>query len=241
MTTGIYQEDLSAAHASGFSDLSLAGGRLVLDALHASGITRGTVVDLGCGSGEWVRLAASHGFDAVGVDVSPHMTGLAVVDASSATFVTASLWEVDITAPVVAVTALGEALTYGTPRLPTAADLLALCRRVKGALVPGGVFAFDVIVSGPPMRYRTWTEVPGHTILVDVDEEPSTATLTRSIAVFAQDGATYRRSDERHVIRIYEQREIEQSLASAGFSWTTMQAYGDVTLGPRRLAFMARR
>lgn len=238
--TDFYGSDLAAAHASGFSDLSLAGGRLVLDVLHESGLTRGTIVDLGCGSGEWVRLAASHGFDAVGVDVSPHMTGRAA-GASSATFVTASLWDFDIVGPAVAVTAFGEALTYGTPRLPTAADLLALFRRVSRALVPGGLLAFDVIMPGEPMRYRRWTDLADHTILVDVEEDPATATVTRSIVVFARDGEAYHRSDERHIVRIYDQADIEQALASAGLSWTTMQAYGETALGPRRLAYIARR
>lgn len=238
---GFYQQDLAAAHAAGFSDLSLAGGRIVLEALRASGLTRGTIVDLGCGSGEWVTLAAGCGFDAVGVDVSTHMIQRAAAGTASARFVSASLWDVDLPAPAVAVTAFGEALTYGAPQLPTAADLLVLCKRVRAALVPGGVFAFDVIVSGEPMRYRAWTDAADHTVLVDVTEDQAAATLTRDIVVFARDGSGYRRSDERHVVRVYELRDIEQALASAGLSWSTARAYGDVALGTRRLAFVARR
>lgn len=244
--TGFYQRDLAAAHAAGFSGLSLAGGALVLDSLRASGMSSGAVVDLGCGSGEWATLAATHGFDVVGVDVSADMIELARARTPGARFVTASLWDYEITGPVVAVTAFGEALTYGAPVLPTAADLLALCRHVSVALVPGGVFVFDVIVKGDPMRYRTWMDGDDHAVLVDVSEDQPNSTLTRSVVVFARDVAVsreplYRRSYERHVVRVYEQPDVEQALASAGLSWTTMPAYRDLALGPRRLAFIARR
>lgn len=239
--THLYQKDLAAAHAAGFAGLSLAGGTVVLDALRAARLDHGTIVDLGCGSGEWVHRAVAHGFDAVGVDVSVEMIALARARTDSARFATSTLWDFQIPGPVVAVTAFGEALTYGAPALPNSTDLRALCRHVSAALVQGGVFVFDVILAGEPMRYRNWTDAAGHTILVDVEEDPAASTLTRSITVFAREGTTFRRSDERHVVRVYKQRDIEQALASTGFSWTTMQAYGDVALGPRRLAFMARR
>lgn len=41
-----------------------------LAALFESGTVRGRVLDIGCGTGEHVLLAASHGLDATGVDVS---------------------------------------------------------------------------------------------------------------------------------------------------------------------------
>lgn len=240
---GFYNRALASAHAAGFSDLSLSGGALVLNALHHTWLHAGTILDLGCGSGEWVHLAVARGYEAVAVDVSEDMAALARSRVPSAQFVTGSLWDYDIAGPFVAVTALGEALTYGTPELPTIADLAALFARVSRALVPGGVFVFDVIVPGDAMQYRNWTEIDGHTILVDVDEDTASATLTRSIVVFTRDpdGHTWRRSDERHVVRVYEQHDIEQALASAGLTWTTTKAYGDVALGPRRLAFLARR
>jgi len=46
-------------------------------ALFESGTVRGRVLDIGCGTGEHVLLAASHGLDATGVDVSAAAVGMA--------------------------------------------------------------------------------------------------------------------------------------------------------------------
>lgn len=238
---GFYEKDLAAAHAAGFSDLSLAGGAVVLEVLRRSALTSGAVVDLGCGAGEWVHHASASGFAALGVDVSEAMLDLARGRQSKARFVRSSLWAFELPAPLVAVTAFGEALNYAAPELPSASDLSVLVGRVARSLEPGGVFAFDVVLSGEPMRYRSWREEGDRTILVDVSEDQDAAVLQRAITVFSRHGDAYRRSDERHVVRVYDPGDVERALSGAGLSWTTAAAYGDVALGPRRAAYVARR
>ncbi len=237
---GFYDKELAAAHAAGFSELSLAGGAVVLEALGHSGLTSGAIVDLGCGAGEWARDAADRGFAALGVDVSEAMLDLARAGGSQARFVRASLWDVELPASAVAVTAFGEALNYAAPELPSAPDLAALFVRVARSLAPRGVFAFDLLLSGEPMRYRSWREEGDRTILVDVSEDQDAAVLQRAITVFSRQGDAYRRSDERHIVRVYDRGDVERALSGAGLSWTTAAAYGDVALGPRRAAFVAR-
>ncbi len=238
---GFYEADLAAAHAAGFSDVSLAGGAVVLDALEVAGLNTGAIVDLGCGAGEWACLASERGFDVVGVDVSKAMLALARAHGSSARFVTTSLWDFALPTPVIAVTAFGEALNYGTPTLPSASDLVVLFGRIARSLAFGGVFAFDVLLSGAPMHYRSWREVGDRTILVDVNEDPTAAALVRAIQVFTREGDTYHRSEERHVVRVHRRADVEQALSEAGLSWATSAAYGDATLGARRAAYVARR
>ena len=239
--SGFYGKDLAAAHAAGFSGPSLAGGVLVLDTLRQSGLNTGSIVDLGCGSGEWARLAAAGGFDVTGVDVSAAMLDLARAHGSPARFVSSSLWDFELPVPAVAVTAFGEALNYGAPSLPSVSDLAALVRRVATSLASGGVFAFDVLLSGEPMRYRSWRDEGDRSILVDVIEDPDSATLTRSIVLFTREGQNYRRSEEQHAVRIYNRPDVERALTDAGVSWAASTAYGDVALGPRRAAYVARR
>lgn len=157
-----------------------------------------------------------------------------------ARFIRSSLWSYELEAPLVAVTAFGEALNYGTPALPDAADLSNLAKRVSEVLVRGGVFGFDVLVNGEPMCYRSWTERNDRAVLVDVGEEPTTATLTRSIVVFSKQVDGYRRSEERHVVRIFDQRDVERAISDTGLSYEISNAYGDRALGPRRIAVIAR-
>jgi SAM-dependent methyltransferase len=228
-------------HASGFSGLSLAGGALVLDRLRRSGLSSGPIVDLGCGAGEWAGLASASGFDAVGVDVSRAMIELARSRFPSVRFVTGSLWEFELAMRLSAVTAFGETLNYGVRSLPSAAGLAELFRRVGASLVSGGVFAFDVVVGGEEMRYRSWTDETEYTVLVDVSEDLAAARLTRSISVFTREPDCYRRSDEVHVLRVYDDVQIERALSAAGMSFLRSDAYGAFALGPRRAAFVAAR
>jgi SAM-dependent methyltransferase len=239
--TGFYDEDLAAAHAAGFGELSLAGGEVVFAELAGSDLRGGSIVDLGCGSGEWAALAASRGFDVTGVDVSAAMLDIARSRGSSARFVNASLWDYGLQGPYVAVTAFGEALNYGTPDLPDARWLAALFGRVARALEPGGVFAFDVIVAGEPMRYRSWIEQEGRLLLVSVVEDSEAASLERSIVVLSAEGDGYRRSDERHIVRVYEREEVARALSDSGLSASISDAYGRHVLGPRRVAVVARK
>jgi SAM-dependent methyltransferase len=238
--SGFYDHDLAVVHSSGFVDLSLAGGALVLEELRRSGLAGGLLVDLGCGAGEWAGLASAGGLEVIGVDVSADMIELARSQAPRARFVTASLWDFELPSPVSAVTAFGEALSYGTPGLPSPEDLAALFDRVARSLVPGGVFAFDVLVSGEPMRYRSWTDEADYTVLVDVDEDPPSASLSRRIIVFSRRQGEYRRSDELHVLRVYDTQEIGRALSAAGMSYAASGSYSGFALGPRRAAFVAR-
>jgi SAM-dependent methyltransferase len=238
---GFYETDLAAAHSASFSELSLAGGSVVLDALLDSGISQGAIVDLGCGSGEWTALASSRGFEVTGVDVSTAMLELARARVPSARFVRSSLWEYELPSPLVAVTALGEALNYGTPALPSIHAFSALAERVARVLVSGGVFVFDLLVGGEPMRYRSWVERDGRAVLVEVDEDTASSALTRSIVVFTEQSGSYRRTAERHLVRVYDLADVERAISQAGLSHTLSEAYGDRELGPRRVACIARK
>jgi SAM-dependent methyltransferase len=237
--SGFYEHDLARIHAAGYSDLSLAGGQTVLERLAATGVRTGEILDLGCGAGEWANKAVAAGFDVVGVDVSDAMLELARSNAPSARFLAASLWGFEIVPPLVAVTAFGEALNYSAPALPSLAELAGLFSRVSKALLPGGVFAFDVVVSGEPMDYRSWTDAAEYAVLVDVCEDRPAATMTRSIVTFTPDAAGYRRSSEKHVLRVYGAADVGRALSDAGLMFSSSDSYGGFALGPRRAAFLA--
>src|SRR5262245_53865425 len=52
-------------------------------ALAADGRLRGRVLDVGCGTGEHVLMAAAAGFDAVGIDIAPSAIRLAAAKANA--------------------------------------------------------------------------------------------------------------------------------------------------------------
>ena len=238
----LYCEDLAYIHDAGFSELSKCAGAQVLRALDAAGIRSGLVVDLGCGSGVWAAMASEAGFSVLGIDISAPMLRLARSAAPAADFRLSSLYKTEIP-QCVAVTALGEALNYGSPDAPTVSMLGALFGRISYGLVGGGLLVFDLLVQsdGLPMQYRTWSAGPDYAVLIDVCERADEVVLHRDITSFRKIGEGYRRSVEHHVLSIFDARVVLSLLSSAGFETDSATHYGVYKLSDRRTAFFARK
>jgi hypothetical protein len=110
---------------------------------------------------------------------------------------------------------------------------------------PGGLLLFDVAGPGrEPRPRRTWTDGEGWVVCVDAAEDASTRELTRTIVVFRRVGAGdgWRRSDERHVLRLYDPDAVRADLRAAGFADVeALAAWGELDLRPGHTAFAARR
>src|ERR671928_112596 len=65
-----FREDLAYIHDIGFGDLAKNAAPVLLDALRGSGIDRGLVVDLCCGSGLLTQDLSAAGYRVVGIDIS---------------------------------------------------------------------------------------------------------------------------------------------------------------------------
>ena len=76
-TIEFYKEDLAFVHHAGFGGFSQSAAPELLRILKAGGVGTGTLVDLGCGSGLWARVAQNAGFSVIGIDRSPAMVRLA--------------------------------------------------------------------------------------------------------------------------------------------------------------------
>ncbi|MFY9822933.1 MAG: methyltransferase domain-containing protein [Thermoanaerobaculia bacterium] len=246
-----YSDDLAYIHDAGFGDFARGAAPGVLQALRRNGVKDGLVVDLGCGSGIWAEILLAEGYGVLGVDISPGMLALARRRAPAASFLQASLHEVELPR-CAAMTALGECLNYlfdpegaDAPALATgAAPLRPLFARVHAALRPGGLFVFDVAEPGqvPPDRPRTGSSSGADwEIHVDVREDPRARILTRSMVFHRREGDSVRRSEEAHRQRLYPQKEVREALAGAGFEVRTARAYGAVPLPPAHSAFFARK
>jgi SAM-dependent methyltransferase len=248
VTRRTYERDLAYIHHVGFGDFSRNAAPGLLMWLRRAGIHAGTVVDLACGSGMWVRELQRAGYDAVGVDRSPAMLALARTIAPGARFACASLhgWDVP---RCDAVTCLGEGLNYlpeGASVVPEGhggrPSLEPLFRRIAEALRPGGLWMFDVVLGGRgSLTSRTWRTGDDWAVLVEVVESAGTGLLTRDITTFRKVGATYRRGFERHAIQLFDRAAVESLLRETGFAIRTSRRYGATRLAPRRLAFCARR
>lgn len=181
------------------------------------------------------------GYDVLGVELSADMISLARAKVPEATFVQGSLFDADLP-PCVAVTATGECVAYTFDDRAGADRFEQLARRIHASLVTGGVFVFDVPTPGRnlglPVRYIV-NDGPDWTITVRAVEDAEAGLLDRAITVFRRDGDVYRRSDERHVQRLYRPGDVAAMLERCGFSVRRLRGYDGVRFQKGWAGFVA--
>lgn len=236
-----YGEDLTYIHDVGHGDFALGSAPGILAMLRQHHIRDGLVTDLGCGSGLWARELVGAGYDVFGVDLSESMIRLARRRVPQAAFQTASLFSVELPTCRV-VTSLGECLNYLFDADHDRRSLLQLFRRIHRALVPGGLFIFDLAEPGQLNGevVKGFTEGLDWMVVIEKREDHERQLLTRRIISFRRVGKTYRRSDETHRLRLYKAAAVAAELREAGFRVRTMRSYGAYPLPKAHVAFVAR-
>jgi hypothetical protein len=155
------------------------------------------------------------------------MLDIARREAPRARFVQGSLLDAPLPDGCVGVTATGEALNYAVD--PRAGDdaFAGLAMRIERALVPGGVFLGDMSVhgrSGADGVRVQFHDRPDWS--VGVRETEDETTVTREIATFWRlEGGTYARTDERHVLHLYDPDWVRSTLETAGFEVALRPGY----------------
>ena len=239
-----YREDLAYIHDVGFGAYALGSAPGILAILDRYRIREGLVVDLGCGSGLWAQELTKVGYHVLGIDLSEQMIAIARKRVPEAEFRVGSLFDADIPS-CQAVTAVGEVLNYLLdPKGHSGEGLLALFYRVYAALVPGGVFIFDLAEPGqvpPGTVTKGFTEGDGWVVLVEKVEDAEEETLTRRIITFRRITGYYRRDDEVHRLRLHKSTEVAEQLREVGFRVRTMRSYGRYRLPGAHAAFVARK
>ncbi len=233
-----YREDLAYIHDQGFGDFATNAAPALLALFRRHRIREGLVIDLGCGPGHWARELTLAGYDVLGVDISPAMIRLARQKAPLSLFRTGSLLRAHLP-PCAAVTAMGECLNY---TFDPSGGVEQLFHRVFHALQPGGLFVFDVatpdrVPAGGPKR--SWKEGRDWAVLVESSGDRKQRTLTRHIVCFRKLGGSYRRSEETHVLRLFDPRKLSNALKSEGFEVSHAQAYGRLPMLAGVQAFIA--
>jgi SAM-dependent methyltransferase len=241
--TEYYGEDVAYIHDVGHADFALESAPGILEVLDRSGIEEGLVVDLGCGTGLLARELIDAGYDVLGIDISGEMIELARSRTPEAEFRVGSLFEVELPR-CGAVTAVSEVLNYLFDAENENLGLGRLFSRVHEALVPGGVFVFDVLGPGqvPPGTTKKGFSVGDDwAVLSELEEDAERGTMERRIVSFRKVGEHYRRDEEVHRVRLYRASELSAELEHAGFRVQTMSSYGALPLSEGHTAFVARK
>jgi SAM-dependent methyltransferase len=236
-----YETDLAYIHDTGFGNFARGAAPGLVSLFRKHRITDGIIVDLGCGSGIWARELANHGYQVVGVDISPAMIELAKRRVPEAQFHVGSFVEFPML-PCRAVTALGEVFNYLFDPKNSIRALERVCQKVFVALEPNGLLVFDV---AEPGRCHGLTQrfVQGvdWTCLVEFRHDHRKQQLTRRIVSFRKVGEAYRRHEESHTQQLFEGRAIADMLRKIGFRVRLMRSYGQYALPKRVVAVLARK
>jgi SAM-dependent methyltransferase len=245
----VYSTDLAYIHDAGFGDFAERVSPEIVRILRRHGtcpsaVRAALIVEVGCGSGTLARHLVEAGYDVLGIDISPAMVRLARAKARGARVRVGSLTDVRLPA-CRAVVAINEVVTYvpatgiGTRVEKPLRDFFA---RVHDALPPRGLFIFDFIESGARRTYRAKSRAgPDWVIAAHAELDPSGHMLTRRMVTIRKMGRQFRRSQERHRVRIYTRDAVRRALADAGFTARMSRAYGRQRLTAGAVAVVAAR
>lgn len=236
-----YKEDLAYIHDIGFSEWAIASAPGILDILKSYPLQNGLIVDLGCGSGLSAREFVNAGYRVLGIDISDEMLEIARQKVPEAEFRCESIFDAKLPS-CLAITAISECLNYLFDVRNDRPIRFQLFQRIYNALMPGGVFIFDIAEPGqvqPGSPTKSFTEGENWTVLVENHEDPQQKILTRRIVTFRKIGEYYRRDEEIHRQRLYAPGEIANELKEIGFQVQISRSYGHYTLPKARSAGIA--
>lgn len=240
-----YGTDLAYVHDAGFLALAEQATPLVVELLRDRGVSGGEIVELGCGSGATAAALSAAGHSVLGVDASNAMIQLARVRAPDARFRLGSWTDFEVPR-CDAVLAIGEVLCYTGTAKGTKAELRSLFGRVASALRPGGLFVFDLATPGrvPGGEDSAFRVGEDWAILYTASEDARGGRLVRRITTFRRigGGATYRRTEEVHRLRLWHPDDVADMLREARFRVQVRRGYArGGSFAPGHRVFVARR
>jgi SAM-dependent methyltransferase len=236
-----YREDLALVHHRGFGFHADACAPGILRLLGPVLERRGSVVEIGCGSGLLTRHLVEAGHDVVATDASPAMLELARQWAPGAAEFHTVVLPDDPLPTADAVVGVGHCLNY----LPDAAAVHRALRVLAGALRPGGILAFDLCDleygtarRGAPALGR----VGDDWAVVSRFATPAPDSFVRMMSTFVrnQDGS-WRRDDERHDNVLVDVAAVPGFLAGLGVEAEVWAGFGDEVLPVGLYAVVGRR
>jgi SAM-dependent methyltransferase len=206
---------------------------------------RARVLDVCCGTGYLAGLLAERRFRVTGLDVSPAMIGCAKQNVPAAEFLVGDAAATCVPGPFDGAVSTFDSLNH----ILEYRDLKSAFRNVAGSLVPGGLFAFDMLLEE---AYQTsWGEAfalvrEDHVLTITGSAFDFRSRMARcTVTMFRLLDGSWRRSDVVVCERCYSPNEIERALREAGFDEIACYDAGDMGMegeqGEGRTFFLATR
>jgi len=201
-----------------------------------------TWLDLCCGAGSLLRLVCQHGFEAVGLDLSPHQLKYARKNAPRARLVRADVRSFSLQRKFDVITCLFDSLNYLTKK----GDLARAFRNARRHLSDRGLFVFDMNTLEGLRRGWRYTSVlrARGCVLINAGSFDEKRKRGRAhFTGFLKAGRLYRKFEEEHIERGYTPEEIGELLKRVGFAFTRYDGrkFGRPRKRSGRLVYVCRR
>lgn len=178
-----------------------------------------SILDLGCGTGEITRRLHNDGFKMTGVDLSSDMLTIAEQKSpASIQWLRQDVTELEGLSEFDCVISYCDVMNY----LVEEEQVLDAFSNAYDALVPGGLFIFDVHSEGHVEQHllgETFAEVYDDLSYIwfcDPGEEPHQ--VVHDLTFFVRDGTQFIRFDEQHEQRAYPLTDLKRFLEQTGFN-----------------------
>ena len=193
----------------------------VKELLEEYGVTEGLVLELGCGTGTMTELLASAGYDMIGIDNAEEMLEIALEKKLSSDhdilYLLQDMREFELYGTVRGIVSICDSMNY----LTEYEDLVQVLRLANNYLDPGGVFIFDL------NTVYKYSEILGEQTIAEnrdegsfiwenyFDQEEGINEYDLTLFIREEDGR-FRKYEETHFQRAYEQKEVEEAIREAG-------------------------
>ncbi len=188
-----------------------------------NGIKRGTVLDLGCGTGEVTWRLDRAGYESIGLDISSEMLEKAREKCPDTLFIQQDMREMELFGTVEAVVSICDSMNYLVERR----DFIEVLKRVNNYLEKDGIFIFDL------KTIHFFEKTVGNrviadnrinaTVIWDNEYNEKTYINTSDITLFTRtEGEYYRKSEEVHVQRAYTLEDVQSMIQEAGLELVSL-------------------
>jgi SAM-dependent methyltransferase len=200
------------------------------------------VLDLCCGTGHLAAALCERGYRVTGLDGSTAMLKFARRNAPEAEFIRADAREFRLPDRFQAVIATFDSLNH----VMTLAELMQVFRNVHAALLPGGVFLFDLNMEDEAEQLGQTLEMieDDHVCVVRGSYDGETRLKKYELTMFRLLTGNWQRTDLNLWQRYYTEVEILTALADAGFkqvkTYDARREFG-MTLSDGRMFYLTRK
>lgn len=214
----IYGKDFSAVYDRHWTDWTDSIWPALRSVVRRRNPKARTWLDLCCGVGRLLCLAANAGYSVTGVDTSPDQLRHARRNAPHARLVRADIRKLALGRQYDVITCMFDSINY----LPERGAWMSALRRAARHLAPGGIFIFDVNTAYSHRRY--WQRInfvrdPHCFVALDNSYDSRRGEACARITGFRKSGGKWRRFDEMHIQRSWPDAVLDRMVRDAGLSF----------------------